>query len=61
MNQNIPYVNFKMEELPQKSDFLCKVDLKDAYFSVALNFPDIYKVPMAGKSLRGLLQEILQN
>ena len=43
LNQNIPYIHFKMEglsllkELLQKGDFLCKLDLKDAYFSVALH------------------------
>ena len=41
-NQNIPYVQFKMEglsllqELLQKAGFLCNLDLKDSYFSVAL-------------------------
>ena len=43
LNQNILYIHFKMEdlsllkELLQKGDFLCKLDLKDAYFSVALH------------------------
>ena len=43
LNRNIPYVHFKMEglsllkELLSKGDYLCKLDLKDAYFTVALH------------------------
>ena len=43
LNQNILHIHFKKEglsllkELLQKGDFLCKLDLKDAYFSVALH------------------------
>lgn len=43
LNNNIPYCHFKMEnlsvlkELLQQDDYMCKIDLKDAYFSVALN------------------------
>ena len=42
LNRNIPYVHFKIEglsllkELLSKGDYLCKLDLKDAYFTVAL-------------------------
>ena len=38
LNQHIPYVHFKMEglvllkELLQKVDYMCKINLKDAYF-----------------------------
>ena len=41
LNQFIPYKHFKMEGLQkyvlQKMDYMCKIDLKDAYFSVALH------------------------
>ena len=33
LNENIPYIHFKMEGL----SLLCKLDLKDAYFPVALH------------------------
>ena len=43
LNHHIPYSHFKMEslsllkELLKKGDFMCKVDLKDAYFAVPLH------------------------
>ena len=63
LNQNIPYIYFKMkglfllQELLKNVDFLCSLDLKDAYFSVTLhkicqNLPEISQITMAGKSLR---------
>ena len=42
LNVYIPYCNFKMEGLQnlkymlQKEDYMCKLDLEDAYFSVLL-------------------------
>ena len=43
LNQIIPYQHFKMEglfrlrEMLQKDDFICKLDMKDAFFSVPLH------------------------
>ena len=43
LNWYIPYKHFKMEglfllkEILQKSDYMCKIDLKDAYFAVPLH------------------------
>ena len=43
LNKHIPYIHFKMEgpfflkEILLKGDYMCKIDLKDAYFSVLLN------------------------
>ena len=43
LNHHIPYTHFKIEslsllkELLKKEDFMCKVDLKDAYFAVPLH------------------------
>ena len=43
LNTLIPYKNFKMEglhllkEILEQNDYLCKLDLKVAYFSVPLN------------------------
>ena len=43
LNELVPYQKFKMEglhslkSLLQQGDFLCKIDLKDAYFTVPLN------------------------
>ena len=43
LNLFIPYQHFKMERLHclrntlKKGDYMCKLDLKDAYFSVLLN------------------------
>ena len=44
LNQCIPYTHFKMEGLVllkeklQEGDYMCKIDLKEAYFSVLTNF-----------------------
>ena len=43
LNQSVPYLHFKMEGLKdvknllRKGDWMCKLDLKDAYFSVPVN------------------------
>ena len=43
LNKFIPYKHFKMEDLhclrflPEQDDLLCKVDLKEVYFSVPFN------------------------
>ena len=43
LNEFVPYQNFKMESLHclnfflQKDDYMCKIDLKYAYFSVPLH------------------------
>lgn len=43
LNQNIPHIYFRMgglslvKEPIQKGEFLCKLDVKDVYFSVALH------------------------
>ena len=43
LNQFIPYHHFKMEGLKdvkfllRKRDWMCKIDLKDAYFSVPMS------------------------
>ena len=43
LNRYIPYKHFKMEglfllkEIIQKNDYMCKIDLKDAYFAVPLH------------------------
>ena len=43
LNQFIPYQHFKMEgffclrEMLQKYNFMCKLDIKDTYFSVPLH------------------------
>ena len=43
LNQFVPYEHFKMEglhclkDILKRGDYMCKIDLKDAYFSVALN------------------------
>ena len=53
LNQFIPYQHFKMEglfclrEMLRKDDFMCKLDMKDAYFSILLhqsskNMSDFY-------------------
>ena len=43
LNYYIPYSHFKMvrlfplKEILQEGDYMCKIDLKDAHFSVSLN------------------------
>ena len=43
LNKNVPYQKFKMESLKdlknllKERDFMVKIDLKDAYFTVSLN------------------------
>ena len=43
LNRYIPYEHFKMEgifllkQVLQKNDYMCKIDLKDAYFAVPLH------------------------
>ena len=43
LNQNIPYLHFKMESLKgvkniiQEGDWMVKIDMKDAYFTVPLS------------------------
>ena len=60
LNRNISYVHLKMEglslskELLSKGDYLCKLDLKDAYFTVALHklSRKYVRVPWRGESFR---------
>ena len=43
LNTFLPYEHFKMEGLhclkflPEQNDFMCKIDLKDAYFAIFLS------------------------
>ena len=54
LNKFIPYKHFKTEDLHclkyfQENNFLCKIDLKDASFSVTLHeFKKICEIHMVG-------------
>ena len=58
LNQFVPFLHFKMEGLSQlkhliqEKDWMCKLDLKDAYFSVLLDRKEVRKVSVEGDSLR---------
>ena len=55
-NQFVPFLHLKIEGLPhlkhiiQEGDWMCKLDLKDAYFSVP--FEEVRKISVEGDTLR---------